>query len=363
MLTSLIFLAFLGPTHAKCIPSDRGDAPGVGIDLTMAYGAVAIHFKNGTTKDAGRIDGTPEYLAAMKSLAEDAQQFHSLRPPEELTYEPTQTFYPPLFIMEWWSSLKAWYTTDDTYSTPDPYLPDKWVEVVADMLSRIKSEILDTFDPPLQYEGVFTTWPDFEANTGSLYSVRFRLACRQAGLEHLDGDIVSYHALQYDGIAGDQWDEGDYETSGPLAMLVVSYNTASLGISLITREAGMLWPRRLVDSPRHRPALSHGSEYWDNVKWLLEDVIQDETVDHILLLGSHAYDADLIQAVDDVIQSHGNINSSILGRYRSGISNMHDENLPVFTAARQAAVVARWIMEANACTSNDQMADHVHLEL
>jgi hypothetical protein len=33
----------------------------------------AIHYKNGTTRDLGKFDGNPEYLLAMKTLAEDAQ--------------------------------------------------------------------------------------------------------------------------------------------------------------------------------------------------------------------------------------------------------------------------------------------------
>jgi hypothetical protein len=45
-------------------------------------------------------------------------------------------------------------------------LPDDWVYTIASMLSKIKSAALDTLVPPLQYNYVHLTWPDFEADTG-----------------------------------------------------------------------------------------------------------------------------------------------------------------------------------------------------
>ncbi|KAJ0415246.1 hypothetical protein BJY00DRAFT_318007 [Aspergillus carlsbadensis] len=353
-------------TEATSALDQANRVEGVGIDLTMAYVAVAIKFENGTTRDIARVDGSPEYLAAMRSVAEDARQFHGLGPAVQLTYETTRTFYPPLFVMEWWWEFRAWYTTTDTHIPPDPYQPDKWVDIVADTLSAIKSDILAPLN--LQgYDHVFTTWPDFEANTGSLYKMRFRLACQRAGLQHLDGDVASYHALQYDGIPADQDEDLDLAPSGPRAMLVINSNAASLGVTLVVREVGMLWPRRLVESPEHGAALCNGSTYWESVKALLDDVIQDEPVDHILLLGSHAYDADLIRAVYEVIGQHANINSSILDRYRASALdlelNLRDGDLPVFMAARRGAGVARGTIKARPCETGQKATRDVHLEL
>ncbi|KAL3441088.1 hypothetical protein BJX65DRAFT_289319 [Aspergillus insuetus] len=364
MLTFLLFLALLGLTHADCIPSTRQDAPGVSIDITMAYVAIAVHFENGTTRDIARVDGSPEYLAAMRSLAEDARIFHGLGgPPVDCTSETTQTFYPPLFIRDWWWALRAWYGID-TETVPDPYQPDGWVDVVADTLSSIKSDILNPLGST-GYDQIFTTWPDFEASTGSLYRVRFRLACRRAGFEHLDGEIVSWHALGYDGIVLEQDEDEDDEALDPRAMLVISYNAASLGITLNIRDGGVVWPRRLIESLEHGAAQSNGSSaYWDSVKLLLGEVIQDEPVDHILLLGSHAYEADLIRAVQDVVEQHENIKASILERYHGQAVDARDENLPMFMAARQAAAVARDIIRARSCDiPNNVTSSEVHLEL
>ncbi|KAL2822696.1 hypothetical protein BDW59DRAFT_163679 [Aspergillus cavernicola] len=307
----------------------------VGIDLTMAYGAVAIHFKNGTTKELGQIDGSSEYLATMRSLAEGAKIFHNPNPLTEQQlqlHESARTFYPSPFIRDWWWSLKAWNNRileqiglsahpADEANAPNPYTPDKWIDVVADMLLNTKSTIIDTVDPPLKYNNVL------------------------AGLGHLDGYIVSYNSLQYDGkeVEFNEWGEEGYTPSGPYAMLVVSYNAASLGITLNTRQLGTPWPERLVESPQHGANQRNGSEeYWDEVKELLEDVIWDEAVDHVLLLGSHAYDTDLIRAIQGIVEGHTNINSSILDRYSSsGSDTLRDGNLPLFTAARQAAEIAR----------------------
>ncbi|KAL2845095.1 hypothetical protein BJX68DRAFT_269281 [Aspergillus pseudodeflectus] len=361
MITCISTLAGLGRTYADCIPSRQRDAPGVGIDLTMAYVAVAIHFENGTTVDIARIDGSSEYLGAMRSLAEDARQFDGLGPRMDCTHEPTQTFYPPLFMMEWWRAIRAWFHTD-TNPPSDPYQPDRWVDTIADTLSSIKSDILDTLDLPVS-DRVFTTWPDFEAGTGSLYRVRFRLACHRAGLDHLDGEIASYHALGYDGILVEDDQDEDGVPAGPRAMLVISYSAASLGVTLNIRDGGIVWPRRLVENPELGAARNSDATYWGSVKLLLEEVVQDEPVDHILLLGPQAYDAGLIRAVLEVVDQHENINSSVLERYRGADLDMRDEDLPVFMAARQAAAVARDIITARSCVVDEKATSEVHSEL
>ncbi|KAL2782791.1 hypothetical protein BJX66DRAFT_161698 [Aspergillus keveii] len=291
----------------------------------------------------------------MESVAKDAQWFHGLGPPiDNPTYDATQTFYPPMFLTEWWWALKAWLYTPDRPTSPDPYQPNKWVDIVAGMLSSVKNDILDASSTLLRYNGVFTSWPDFEANTGSLYSMRFRTACHQAGLDHLDGDIVSYLGLSSDGILLEESDES------PFSMLVISYNAASLGITLIIRDDGLVWPGRLVESPESGAARRHVTGYWDNIKELLEAVVHDSVVDHLLLLGDHAYDPGLIMVINDMIMANNNINSSILDRYHSkGV----DMDLPVYTAARQAARTAWRMIERKCGGREDPATNNAHLEL
>ncbi|KAL3475916.1 hypothetical protein BJX99DRAFT_228852 [Aspergillus californicus] len=346
----------------------------------MAYAVVAIQFQNGTTRDLGRLDGSPEYLAAMAALAEDIGTFRSFEAAMEhtQTHPAKRTFYPAPFIRDWWRALQDLYLSilhefqlplpaDTHYPPPDPYLPDKWVDIVADtMLSQIKSDIMTSVHPPLKYFSVVTSWPDFESGTNSLYSMRFRRACALAGLEHIAGNTVSYYALEYDGIAVDEskkWVEQSYKPSGPQAMLVLSYNAASLDVTLNTRKAGVVSPTRLLESPSHGAFRHNGSEgYWHEVKQLIEDVVQEQVVDHLLLLGSHALNTDFIQVVGEVIKKHDNINSAILGRYiSSGEEFVRDEDLPIFAAARQAAVLARRGMETG--LSKEGVYCDVHEEL
>ncbi|KAL3483444.1 hypothetical protein BJX62DRAFT_220275 [Aspergillus germanicus] len=40
--------------------------------LTSATSTAAVHFKNGTTRDLVKIDGSAEYRAAMRQITQDA---------------------------------------------------------------------------------------------------------------------------------------------------------------------------------------------------------------------------------------------------------------------------------------------------
>ncbi|CEL09574.1 hypothetical protein ASPCAL12709 [Aspergillus calidoustus] len=56
----------------ECKPPGQRSAPGVGIDLTMAYATAAMQFKNGTVRDLAKIDGSAEHSAAMRAITADA---------------------------------------------------------------------------------------------------------------------------------------------------------------------------------------------------------------------------------------------------------------------------------------------------
>ncbi|RHZ46014.1 uncharacterized protein CDV56_103778 [Aspergillus thermomutatus] len=334
-----------------CRPRELRNAPGVGIDLTMAYRTAAIHFKNGTTRDLIKIDGTQEYRSAMRMIADDAQNGNSTS-------------------WEWYRFISGkLHQLINPPAVPIAELPDDWVYAIAAMLSEIKSAALDTLVPPLKYNYVRLTWPDFEADTGHIYKGRFELACRVAGLEGIgQGNIASYYALQH---------EGTYE-SDQAAMLVISYNAASLGITLNTLvdgDADCPWPLRLVEDGDH--AAEHAllqkdpAKYWHEVRDLLRTAIGNETVDCLLLLGSHARDPGLFRAVRDVLEGQPGINLSILDRYNPAIPHdSQDEDEPLFTVAREGSIVARYGMETGfyvcielpSCIASDEEQDG-HSEL
>ncbi|KAF7168435.1 hypothetical protein CNMCM5623_001488 [Aspergillus felis] len=321
--------------------------PGVGIDLTMAYGTAAIHFKNGTTRDLIKIDGTQEYLSAMRMIADDAQNVRNgmesktiwlPRRKQKINWRIAREWYR--FISEKLSQLRQ-LISPPVVRTEE--LPDDWIYTIAAMLSEIKSAALDTLVPPLKYNDVYLTWPDFVAGTGHNYKSRFGLACRLAGLEGIGGNVASSHALKH---------ERTYESDLD-AMLVISYNAASLGITLnppLDGDRDFPWPLRLVEdgghAAEHELLQKDPAKYWQEVRGLLRTVIGNETVDYLLLLGSHARDPGLFQAVKDVLEGQPDIDLSILDRYNPAIPHdSQDEDEPLFMLARVASMIARVGME------------------
>ncbi|KAL2867652.1 uncharacterized protein BJX67DRAFT_75663 [Aspergillus lucknowensis] len=288
----------------------------------------------------------------MRTLAEDAQNVRNC-----LGSSIGRIIYPssdPYPISRYWWSPIAWtrlienifnQLADSWRQTPQEYPSKPLIRAVAGMLSNIKSTALDYIDPPLEYTNVFLTWPDFEASTGHIYQDLFQVACQFAGLDYSGGNIVSMYSLKRDGVRDDA---DEYSGTNSSSMLVVSYNSKSLGITLNTRSYGYPWPDRLLESPQHGAEKNNGSmEYRNEVERLLKIIVGDDKVDHLLLLGSHAHDAVLLGVIREFLQSHTSINSSLLDRYKSSTSDSRqDGSRPLFTAAREAATVARRDIEA-----------------
>ncbi|KAL2855924.1 hypothetical protein BJY01DRAFT_243103 [Aspergillus pseudoustus] len=155
-------------------------------------------------------------------------------------------------------------------------------------------------------------------------------------------------ALQHDGVdfIPDEITETDVE-----AALVVSYNAASLGL-VLRSTGGYDWLQlvRAPESPAHGAELAQHNEpreHWYQVQNLLESVIDDEPINHALLLGSHAKDPDLLSALKEVLLNrHDNIMPSVLDRYMSPDSGLRQgKDRLLFHRARAAATTARFGME------------------
>ncbi|KAK6544841.1 hypothetical protein TWF694_001522 [Orbilia ellipsospora] len=54
-----------------CRPVELLNAPGVGIDLTTKYGAVAIHYPNDTIIDVAKVNGNVNYISALRYMVDD----------------------------------------------------------------------------------------------------------------------------------------------------------------------------------------------------------------------------------------------------------------------------------------------------
>lgn len=241
---------------------------------------------------------------------------------------------------------------------PEKERPDDWVYTMAYMLSEIKSAAIDPMEPPLKFNHVLLSWPDFEFDTGHLYRGRIQLACRLAGLELMPrSNVVSFYALESEWI--DEW-----EDQTEAAMLVISYNAASLGITWNYRAPhGIPIPERLLESPHHGAEdalrVTNPAQYWTEVQDLLETVIETGPVDCFRLLGTNAGDPGLLQAIQDVIQRRegGDFSISLCGMpSMSRDEGDEDEDDPVFLAARIVSETAKVGMETRIfeCLGTDE---------
>jgi hypothetical protein len=243
-------------------------------------------------------------------------------------------------------------------------LADDSVNAISTMLSDLKSAAMDTLDPPLLYNNVLLTWPDFVSEY--MYKDRFLLATYLAGLDQFRGrgNSVSNSVIRYEGVDVACYEEGrrpmEDECCDPSmpnlpVVLVVSYNAASLGVTLNTRPDGDLtMPARLAESPTlgaskglsaHATSMVESAKYWREVRECIASVIGNSTIDYLILLGSNAQDPNLLQAIKNVIDSRDDIDLSILDRYTAPLSSGDDQNRELFTAARQTAIEARFGMK------------------
>jgi hypothetical protein len=134
-----------------------------------------------------------------------------------------------------------------------------WMIPITDMLSDIKTSINAVHQ--LKYPFIALSIPDFEADTGHIYELPFQIAAQEAGLELFQpAKITSRSALAYYGIEDCYSPYESSHRSCPSAdrrvnvVLSVSYNGASLGVTLLTRWMtermwGTFWPSRLSETP------------------------------------------------------------------------------------------------------------------
>jgi hypothetical protein len=219
------------------------------------------------------------------------------------------------------------------------------------MLSSLKYTIATTHG--LSYPHIILSLPDFEVDRVHTHESRLESAVLHAGLEQLHSPtLASRSALAFYGIGayypGSESEsclKGD-ERIG--VVLVISYNEASFGVTLLTRWLdgplwGTLWPRRVSEelelgsrSARRRK----DEDYWDAVRDVIEDFVEaGETVDRVMFLGSDARDKKLRDIVRDVVERHTPGDELKILGVDADADDGSDETL--FAAARGAAMVAR----------------------
>ncbi|KAL3483445.1 hypothetical protein BJX62DRAFT_220276 [Aspergillus germanicus] len=209
------------------------------------------------------------------------------------------------------------------------------------MLSKVKSVALDPLHPPLEFHDVYLTWPDALYDTSNVHSERFSLACHLAGLRAIryTGTIVSRAALELEGV---DFYQKRSDPAPPTAILVVSYNAASVGITrYYTDEWGFLEIKHAVERPEYgsEACLNQkvSGQCWTGVRELIQDVLAGEVVDYALLLGSHSNDPRLLTTLKEILPD------DLLPE----LGLQEDKDRLVFLGARAAAEIAKVGMESN----------------
>jgi hypothetical protein len=216
------------------------------------------------------------------------------------------------------------------------------------MLFILKTGVQTTYH--LSHSLLIISIPDLEADTGHIYKPLFVSAAQEAGFELLyPVKLASRSALSFYGIEdcyGSPWApdppclpaEERFDV-----VLAIAYSDVSLGITLLTRWMGgtnlwgPMWPRRVKE------AVDLGHEglirvrdpkrYWGEVKTLIVDSVQGESVDGVIFLGNQGDNEELRRAVRAVVEERGD------GQVVAATELVAEECL--FVAARGAAVVAR----------------------
>ena len=123
-------------------------------------------------------------------------------------------------------------------------------------------------------------------------------------------------------------------------VLAITYSGASLGVTSLTRWLGSLYPNRVSENFDHgaESVLRAGNphQYWKDVKSFIEEGIENEKIDYLMMLGSHAMDPDLLRVIKEVFEARGNMKPWM--RY---LAQLRDPDEHLFAAARGAAETAR----------------------
>lgn len=226
------------------------------------------------------------------------------------------------------------------------------------MLSDLKGAANEIH--PLKYPYIMLSVPDFEAYSHHAHLEHFHSAVEQAGLKLLHGVGRAYHdALRYHGIedCSDEIDHFDLECvlakDRVDVVLVVRYEGASLGMTLLTRWIegdgyrlwGMFWPARLSESLELGAMSMLRKEdeegYWKKVKDAVEVVVGSDVVEKTLFFGESGPDGELRRVVRGVLDKMAKAKAKADDRGTNFIDEVGPADDCLYGVARGASVSAR----------------------
>jgi hypothetical protein len=232
---------------------------------------------------------------------------------------------------------------------------DPQVIALTQMFLDLKASIINI--DPLTFPSIFLSIPDTIQQSSYEACTRFQVASQQAGLELLRSCTSASRSTLYYHYIEDCFDETESDLSchgGIKTPLTISYTSSNLAASTIRRHDGML------EISQHSLDLDLGSgsslrkddevNYWVSVKKFIKDVIGEEEVDTLFLLGENNKDQRFREAVKEILleRQNGKSFEQMMGGFGK------DTGDGLWYGARGAAGVARRLMwhGGDACLPN-----------
>ncbi|MCJ1472718.1 hypothetical protein MMC13_001367 [Lambiella insularis] len=367
----------------------------VGFDLTTGYGyasndylylnnlivtsTAAVKFRNGSFATVAKINGSEEYISAMKQMAYDVERIKADLTPTILSlpswFGVPEKQHPDTPMVQFMKSLwqtVAKYTSVTQKKTKENDLwaqakEDPWTIAVAGMIRQLK----DTTEANLGIDvtKVILSYPTYLVKVNNEFIGNFRAACQLVGVQEFRASaIASLRVVELYGIRATGSDEeANGERPGPEVenALVISYSDAGLEGSLLTGEAGVLFPHQ-AESERFDLGAGSGlrttnaSAYWGALEEYVRKSISPlapNQVARLVLLGDRATDPMFLRSLARLFTS----NSLTKTEAYEWPAEEH-----LFAAARGAAAVARVGLQSNweycipldYCARNPEETDH-----
>ncbi|KAK0108572.1 hypothetical protein ONS95_003370 [Cadophora gregata] len=350
------YIAFTGVTStlicSECPSVHLQRAPGIGIDLTVAYGTAAINFHNGTIRNVAKIDGSPQYIAAMKALVADSELV-SRNESSKLPGLEFSTTSRPISL----------FPLGIPFLYPRPQISsDRQVIAIKSLLVELKTAINAT--ARLSYPYIYVSYPDTIAQVNT-HRGRFDTAAEEAGFD-IVGARGSSRSILYDHrmhrccIVEDEDEScvGEPCATEVKVLLAVSLTEKSLETAVLTRTIdSWAMPGRIKTAINVGLGLSSSKyidnkSYWSKVRDAVKNSIGKDMVDRVMFLGEHWENKELRDTVHEVLAEKASDGSLDTAPFEDKILNTSSG---LWSAARGSAVAAKGLLldHLDGCVPDD----------
>jgi hypothetical protein len=224
------------------------------------------------------------------------------------------------------------------------------------MFLDLKSSIIKT--EPLAYPSIFLSIPNTIRYLSHQSCDRFQIAAQQAGLQLLRPCNPASRAMLYyhyiEDCVGDLYPDDQACRPDIQTALTIEYSSSSLEVAIVKREDGMFEiSRNELNLNLGAGSTTRGDDevgYWDSIKKFVVEVIGNEEVDALFLLGEQNKEEIFREVIKEIILERERGKS--FGQLIDAVDKDMGDGL--WYASRGAAAVARGFMwqGPNACLPN-----------